>query len=334
MKSFFIERYGKDVGLEFGEQPAPNVREGDVLIEIHAASVNQLDAKVISGEFKMILPHKMPLILGHDVAGVVTKVGAATTRFKVGDEVYGCLPPTDRIGSFAEFAASDERYLALKPENLTFEEAASLPVVALTAWQAFVHIAKVEPRQKVFIQAGSGGVGTIAIQLAKHLKATVATTASEPSAETLKELGADIVVDYRKDDFTKILKDFDVALMSQDEASLAGAISILNPGGTAISISGPPDSAFARQAGLNVFFQLVMWGLSYRTRSKAKRAGAEYKFLFMQTNGEQLREMNPLFESGAIRPILDRVYPFEQTAEAMSYVGTGRAKGKVVVKMR
>lgn len=330
MKAFFIEKYGKQASLKFGDRPEPEIRDDDLLVEIRAASLNQLDSKLKSGEFKLILPHTLPLILGHDIAGVVLKTGPNVTRFKAGDEVYGCLP-VDRIGGFAERVAVNEAYMAPKPASLTMAEAASLPVVALTAWQAFVEIAKVKPGQRVFIQAGSGGVGTIAIQLAKHLGATVATTAGAQSATMLKQLGADIVIDYRKDDFTSVLKDYDVALNSQDAATLAKTVTILKPGATLISISSPPDPAYARQAGLNPFLRLVVWGLSYRIRASTRRAGIRYAFLFMQPGGEQLRKLNVLVDSGAIRPVVDKVFPFEETLQALAYVETGRAKGKVIV---
>lgn len=333
MKAYFIERYGKGTPLIHGDQPEPELRDNDLLVEIRAASVNQLDAKIRTGEFRMVIPHKMPLILGHDLAGVVLKTGPRVTGFKPGDEVYGCLP-VNRIGGFAERVAVDASYFARKPANLTMVEAASLPVVALTAWQSFVEIAKLKPGQRVFIQAGSGGVGTVAIQLARHIGAEVATTAGAARADTLKALGANIVIDYRKDDFARVLKDYDVALMSQDEASLKKAIGILKPGATAISISGPPDTAFARQAGLNPLLRLVMWGLSYRVRAAARKAGVTYAFLFMRPGGEMLRKLNPMLEDGSIRPVMDKVFPLAQTPEAIAYVETGRAKGKVVVEVK
>ncbi len=333
MKAYFIERYGKGTPLIHGDQPEPELRDNDLLVEIRAASVNQLDAKIRTGEFRMVIPHKMPLILGHDLAGVVLKTGPRVTGFKPGDEVYGCLP-VNRIGGFAERVAVDASFFARKPANLTMVETASLPVVALTAWQSFVEIAKLKPGQRVFIQAGSGGVGTVAIQLARHIGAEVATTAGAARADTLKALGANIVIDYRKDDFARVLKDYDVALMSQDEASLKKAIGILKPGATAISISGPPDTAFARQAGLNPLLRLVMWGLSHRVRAAARKAGVTYAFLFMQPGGEMLRKLNPMLEDGSIRPVMDKVFPFAQTPEAIAYVETGRAKGKVVVEVK
>src|SRR5215207_9649808 len=197
MKAFIVDRYGSKDGVRAGEMPDPELREDDVLVEIHAAGVNLLDAKIRDGEFKLILPYRLPLILGNDVAGVVVRVGSRVRRFKPGDEVYA-RPSDDRIGTFAEFIAMKEDAVAMKPKNLSMEEAASIPLVGLTAWQALIEKANLKKGQKVFIQAGSGGVGTFAIQLAKHLGATVATTTSADNTDLVKKLGADIIIDYRK----------------------------------------------------------------------------------------------------------------------------------------
>ncbi|WP_292645924.1 NADP-dependent oxidoreductase, partial [Mesorhizobium sp.] len=253
--------------------------------------------------------------------------------FKPGDDVYS-RPRDGRIGAFAEFIAIDEADVALKPKNLSMEEAASIPLVGLTAWQALVERANLRNGQKVFIQAGSGGVGTFAIQLAKHLDASVATTASAASAELVKGLGADVVIDYRKDDFEKILSGYDLVLSSQDAKTLEKSLDVLKPGGKLISISGPPDPDFAREKGLNVVLRIVLRLLSRAIRSKAKGRGVSFSFLFMWAQGDQLSKITSLIESGAIRPVIDRVFPFEATNEALAYVETGRAKGKVVIKVR
>ena len=234
--------------MRLGEMPEPELRDDDVLIEVHAAGLNLLDSKIKSGEFKLILPYRMPLVLGHDVAGVVTRVGSRVRQFKVGDEVYS-RPRDHRIGTFAERIAVNENDVAPKPKNITMEEAASIPLVGLTAWQALVERANLKKGQKVFIQAGSGGVGTFAIQLAKHVGATVATTTSSANIDLVKRLGADVVIDYKKDDFEKVLQDYDVVLHSQDAATLSKSLRVLKPGGTLISISGPPDPAFAKEVG-------------------------------------------------------------------------------------
>jgi len=333
MKAFILSRYSKKDGLQFGESPEPVLKENDVLVEVHAAGVNLLDAKIRDGEFKLILPYKAPFILGHDVAGVVVKVGPLVQQYKVGDEVYA-RPADYRIGTFAEFIAINEKDVAIKPKKLTMEEAASIPLVGLTAWQALVEKARLTKGQKVFIQAGSGGVGTFAIQLAKHLGATVATTTSAANIDLVKSLGADVVIDYKKDDFEAILHDYDVVLNSQDGKTLEKSLRVLKPGGKLISISGPPDPEFGEEIRASWFVKLVMRLLSFGTMKKAKRLGIMYSFLFMRAEGNQLREITSLLDSGAIKPIVDRIYPFESTNEAMTYLEKGRAKGKVVVRVK
>ena len=333
MKAFIIDRYKSTDGGRIAEIPDPELREDDVLVQIHAAGVNQLDSKIRDGEFKLILPYKLPIVLGHDVAGVVVKVGSRVKQFKPGDEVYA-RPADHRIGAFAEFIAINETDVAIKPKDLSMEEAASIPLVGLTAWQALVERADLKKGQNVFIQAGSGGVGTIAIQLAKHVGATVATTTSAENLDWVKGLGADIVIDYKKDDFERILHDYDVVLNSQDAKTLEKSLRVLKPGGKLISISGPPDPHFAKGIGLSWVLKLVMQVLSFRIRKKAKRRNVSYSFLFMRANGSQLREITSLIDSGIIRPVIDRVFPFESTKEALAYVEKGRAKGKVIVKVR
>lgn len=330
MKAFIVDRYGNDVRA--GDMSVPEVGEYDVLVQVHAAGVNVLDSKIRDGEFKLILPYRLPLILGNDVAGVVVQVGPGVRNFKPGDEVYA-RPGQNRIGAFAEFIAVAEEDLAHKPERLTMEEAASIPLVGLTAWQALIDIAGLRAGQKVFIQAGSGGVGTFAIQLAKQLGATVATTTSAANTDLVKRLGADIVIDYRNDDFETVLHDYDVVLHSLDNETLKKSLRVLKPGGKLISISGPPDPGFARQLGKPWILRPIMGLLSYRVRKAASRRRVGYTFLFMRANGNQLRKITDLIDSGAIEPVMDQVFPFESTAEAMAYVDKGRAKGKVVVKV-
>jgi NADPH:quinone reductase-like Zn-dependent oxidoreductase len=333
MKAFTINRYSKTDTMQLTDVPVPIVLDNDVLVEIHAASVNLLDSKIKSGEFKALLAYKLPLVLGHDVAGVVVKVGANVQRFKVGDEVYA-RPADYRVGTFAEFIAIHENDVARKPNNITMEAAASIPLVGLTAWQALVEKAKLQKGQKVFIQAGSGGVGTFAIQLAKHLGATVATTASAANADWLKGLGADVVVDYKKQDFETMLRDYDVALNSQDTKTLHKSLSTLKAGGDLISISGPPDVQFASEAGLPWFMKGVMSLLSYKIRKAAKQRQINYAFLFMKAQGKQLEKITALIEAGVILPVVDKVFSFDKTNEALAYVESGRAKGKVVIKVK
>jgi NADPH:quinone reductase-like Zn-dependent oxidoreductase len=332
MKAFVLERYGKKRALQLAEMPIPELRDDEVLVEVHAAGVNLVDSKIRDGEFKLILPYRMPLILGHDVAGKVVKLGRGVRQFKLGDEVYAS--DDFRIGSFAEFVPVKEASLALKPMGLTMAEAASIPLVALTAWQALVEKANLKKGQKVFIQAGSGGVGTFAIQLAKHLGATVATTTSTTNVALVKSLGADVVIDYKTQDFEDVLRDYDMVLNSQDGKTLEKSLRVLQRGGKLISISGPPDPEFGKEIAAPGFVKLVMRLLSSGVKRKARGRGIGYSFLFMKANGAQLREISRLIEGGAIRPVIDKVFPFESTNEAMAYVEAGRAKGKVVVKVK
>ena len=332
MKAFVLDRYSKNSSLRLGDVAEPSVGDKDVLVQVHAAGVNLIDSKIRDGEFKLVLPYRPPLTLGHDVAGIVTRVGSKVRQFKVGDEVYA-RPRDGRIGTFAELIAIDEGDVALKPKNLTMEEAASIPLVGLTAWQALVDVANLRKGQKVFIQAGSGGVGTFAIQLAKHLGAVVATTTSASNAEMVKKLGADVVIDYKAEDFEGVLWGYDLVLNSQDSKTLEKSLRVLKPGGNAISISGPPDPAFAKQQGLNPLLSLILRLVSASIRKQAKRAGVGYSFLFMAGNGTQLAEITRLIESGTIRPVIDRVFSFAQTNQALTYVEQGHAKGKVVIKV-
>ena len=333
MKAFIVDRYGSKERLRAGDMPDPELREDEVLVEVHAAGVNMLDAKIRNGEFKLILPYRPPFILGHDVAGVVVRVGPRVRRFKAGDEVYA-RPDDFRIGAFAEYIGVKEDSLAIKPSVLTMEEAASIPLVGLTAWQALIEKADLKKGQKVFIQAGSGGVGTFAIQLAKHLGATVATTTSAANVELVKSLGADVVIDYKKDAFEDLLHDYDAVLNSQDEKTLEKSLRVLKGGGKLISISGPPDPEFGEEIRSPWFLKLIMRLLSFRIRRKARRRSITFAFLFMKPSGKQLREITRLIESWAIRPVVDRVFPFESTNEAMAYVEGGHAKGKVVVRVK
>lgn len=333
MKAFVVEKYKKKGALRLAEMPVPELRSEDVLVEIRATAVNLLDSKVRDGEFKLFLPYRPPFILGHDVAGVITKVGSNVSRFKIGDEIYA-RPRDHRVGTFAEFIAINEADVALKPKNLSMEEAASVPLVGLTAWQALVEVAQVKPGQKVFIQAGSGGVGTFAIQLAKHLGATVATTTSTKNAELVKSLGADVVIDYKTQDFEKVLSGYDLVVNSQDNKTLEKSLRVLKPGGLLISISGPPDPEFANSLRLNLFLKLVIRLLSRGVRKKAKSLGIRYSFLFMRAQGQQLSEIASLIESGVIRPVVDKVFPFEKTGDALAYVETGRARGKVAITVK
>ena len=333
MKAFVIEKYRKKGQLKLVGVAEPRLGDHDVLVEIHATSVNPLDPKIRDGEFKLILPFKLPLIMGNDVAGIVVQVGAKVNGFKPGDEIYA-RPDALRIGSFAERIAMNEGDVALKPSNLTMEEAATIPLIGLTAWQVLVEKAKLQNGQKVLIHAGSGGVGTFAIQLAKHLGASVAVTTSAANIDLVKNLGADVVIDYKSQDFSDVLTGYDVVLNSLGSDVLTTSLKVLKSGGKLISISGPPDPYFAKTSGAPWPVRQVVRLLSAGIRRKAKAKGVTYGFVFMRADGSQLNEITKLIEAGAIRPVVDRVFPFDQTNDAIAYVETGRAKGKVAIKIK
>ena len=331
MKAFIVDKYGKDVPLRAGELPAPVPGEHDVLIAVHAAGVNPIDSKIKAGEFKLILPFKAPFVLGRDLAGVVTAVGSAVRRFAPGDEVYASLGKAT-TGAFAELVAVNEDEVARKPADVPMAEAAALPMVTLTAWQVLVEKADVRPGDRVLIHAGSGGVGSIAIQLAKHLGAHVATTTSTNNVDWVRELGADPVIDYRTQDFATVLHDYDLVLDSLGGKTLEESLRVVRPGGLVIGIGGPPDPDFARQLG-KPLLRPVLALLSRKIRSKARRHKVTYSFLFMRADGAQLRQITSLVDTGAIHPVLDQVFDFADTVAALDYVNTGRAKGKVVITM-
>lgn len=333
MKAFIINKYNKKGSLQYADMPIPKLKDNDILVEVHAAGINLLDSKIKSGEFKLILPYKLPLILGHDAAGVVVQAGKNVKKFKIGDQVYA-RPADHRIGTFAEFIAIDEKDAALKPKNISMEEAASIPLAALTAWQVLIERAQIKAGQKVFIQAGSGGVGTLAIQLAKHLGAVAASTTSAKNFDLLKDLGTDIIIDYQNSNFENILSDYDVVLNSQDQKTLEKSLKILKPGGKLISITGPPTPDFAKEIGTPWFIKIILSLVSLGIRKKARNKNVEYSFLFMKADGQQLSKITALIEADIIKPVIDKIFPFDKTNEALSYVESGRAKGKVVVKIK
>ncbi|MDZ4394875.1 NADP-dependent oxidoreductase [Cypionkella sp.] len=332
MKAWSLDRYGKAQKLRMADLPDPVPSATEVLIRIHAAGLNPLDLKLRDGAFKPILPYKPPFVLGHDLAGEVVAIGAEVTGFHPGDRVMA-RPCDGRIGTLAELIAVDVADLAPIPANLSMAEAAALPLVSLTAWQALVELGQVGPGQKVLIHAGTGGVGSIAIQLAKHLGAYVATTASAKNTEMLRDLGADQVIDYRNEDFAQILSGYDLVLCSLEGETLAKSVSILKSGGKLISISGPPTPEFAKAKGLGFVLGLIFRVISRSIRRKARAAGVSYHFLFMRADGDQLRQIAQLVATGAIRPVIDRVFSFAETNAALAYLETGRAKGKVVVTL-
>ena len=332
MKAALIDRYGSNEVVRVGDLAVPTMGDADLLVRVHAASVNPLDTKVRDGKLKTLLKYRFPLVLGNDLSGVVSDVGARVTRFKKGEAVYARLDK-DRIGAFAEFAVVREGAAALKPANATFEEAASLPLVALTAWQALVEIGKLSANQRVLIHAGSGGVGSVAIQLARHLGATVFTTVGQRNVELVKRLGADVPIDYRSARFEDVATDCDVVLDSAGGETLVRSFECVKAGGVVVSIGSTPSAAFARSWGLNPIIVLAISVMSRKATAAARRHNARYEYLFMRADGEQLREITRLVEGGVIKPLVDKIFPLEQVRDALAYSESGRATGKVVIEV-
>jgi len=333
MRALVFQRYGGPEPIAFADLPRPVPKPDEILVQIHAAGLNPIDHMIPKGTFKPILHFQLPATLGSDLAGVVVEVGNRVTRFKPGDAVFASVFDLG-TGSLAEFAIVPENAAALKPSNLDFVQAASIPMVGLTAWQALKERACLKPGQKVFIPAGSGGIGTFAIQLAKHLGAKVGTTTSTGNVELVRSLGADEVIDYKKQEFEEVLRNYDVVLGTVRGDSLPKSLRILKPQSTVVSLIGPPDAAFARSRGMNFFMRFVFGLLSRSIIRRAQKKGAKYSFLFVHPDGGQLAEIGELFEAGKIRPVIDKVFPFDQAKEALAYLEKGRARGKVVVLMR
>ncbi|MGE1153033.1 NADP-dependent oxidoreductase [Pseudomonas kitaguniensis] len=333
MKALTFKRYGKSPDIGLAQVSRPTIKPNELLVEVHAAGLNPIDNMIPTGIFKAVLKFQLPAILGSDLAGVVVEIGSAVKRFKVGDAIFASLFDLG-TGSLADYAAVPESVAALKPANLDFVQAASLPMVGLTAWQALKERANLQPGQKVFIPAGSGGIGTFAIQLAKHLGATVATTTSTANVEWVRRLGADEVIDYKTQEFEQVLRGYDVVLGTTKGDAIEKSVGILRPGGKIISLVGPLDKAFARARRLNGLLGFVFGLMSRKIIRLSKKHGVSYGFLFVRPDGGQLNEMGGLVDAGIIRPVIDRVFAMEQAVEALKYLAQGRAKGKVVVKVR
>jgi alcohol dehydrogenase len=306
----------------------------EVLIEVHAASVNPVDLKRVTGVTKLVLPYKFPATLGYDVSGVVVEVGKNVRHFGIGDEVYTAFTHDIGSGAFAEYATVAASALAFKPRNLTHLEAASVPVAGLTVWQAFTELFKLHIGHKVLVHAGAGGVGTFAIQLAKALGAMVATTASAPKHELVKALGADVIVDYRTDNFRRLLKDYDLVLDTLGGQSLIDSFYCLRRGGMVISVSGAPDNQFGKEMKVNPLVRMAIWAMNRSVYRAARENKAEYRFLLKKSRGEDLAALADLIERGFIKPVIDRIYPLAQALDALEYLQTGHATGKVVLQVR
>lgn len=332
MKALAFKRYGKSPEIGFIDIPRPSIKADEMLVQVCAASVNPIDNMIPTGMFKPVLHFQLPATLGSDLAGVVIEVGSKVTRFKPGDAIFASVFDLG-TGAIAEFVAVPESAAALKPNNLDFVQAASIPMVGLTSWQALKERVNLQVGQKVFIPAGSGGIGTFAIQLAKHLGAKVATTTSTVNVDLVRSLGADEVIDYKKQKFEDTLRDHDVVLGTVRGDTIEKSIAILKPGGKIVSLIGPLDAAFARAKKLNFLLTFVFSLMSRKIMRLSRQRDVSYSFLFVHPDGTQLNAISKLIEAEHIRPVVDRVFSFEQAKEALAYLAQGHAKGKVVIKM-
>ncbi|WP_038904145.1 MULTISPECIES: NADP-dependent oxidoreductase [Dickeya] len=332
MKAFTFKRYGKSPELGFDDLDYPSPGPDEILVKVYAVGLNPIDNMIPSGIFKPVLHFKLPATLGSDLSGMVIATGSRVTRFKPGDEIFASIFDKG-TGSLAEFVVVPESLAAIKPANLDFVQAASLPMVSLTSWQALTERANLQPGQKVFIPAGSGGIGSFAIQLAKHLGAKVGTTTSSVNVEWVNRLGADEVVDYKKQEFENVLSGYDIVLGTVRGDAIEKSTQILKPGGKIISLIGPLDAAFAQARGLNFLLRFVFGLMSRKIIRLTKKRSLSYSFLFVRPDGAQLTQISKLIEAEHIIPVIDKVFPFAATKDALGYLARGHAKGKVVVKI-
>jgi alcohol dehydrogenase len=334
MKAAVIFKYGseKNNAVQIIEMPTPKISGDEILIRIAAASVNPVDFKIREGGLKAILKYQFPLKLGNDLSGTIAEVGKNITQYVPGQKIYARVNKK-RIGTFAEFIAVFPDEIALVPKNLTLLEAASLPLVGLTSWQALIDIGKLKAGQRVLIHAGSGGVGTFAIQLAHDLGAHVTTTTSKANFDFVRSLGADVAIDYRTTAFDELPGNYDLIFDTQGGETLARSFRVLKPGGTIVSISGPPTPAFADEWELGILLKTVFRLLSFKITRLAQRASGNYHFLFMHHSGAELGQIAQLVEAKKIKPIIDRTFPFAQTELALQFVSLGRTRGKVVIEI-
>ncbi len=332
MKAVIAEGYGGPEVLRIEEIDVPQVGPNGVLVRIHATSVNPIDWKLRNGMLKPIRNFRFPVIWGTDFSGVVTEVGRAVTLFKPGDEVYGCkdgiVGKTYR-GTYVEFAVVPEKSVAHKPANLSHEEAASLPVAALTAWQALVTQGRLKPGDRVLIHAGAGGVGTIAIQLAKTFGTFVAATASARNQQFLRELGADLPIDYEHERIEDKVSDCAIVLDGVGKPVWGGSFSVLKRGGKLMTLVVP--APHGNPGNIKFFGTVAVRVLAATIR--AIFTGKQLKLIRVKPRGGDLEKISALVEAGKIRPVIEKVYPLEEIAAAQQESEKGHVRGKIVVRI-
>lgn len=334
MRAYALKHYGGPEGALFMDVPAPAPGPRDILVQVRAAGLNPADFKFRQGKLRAILRPKLPFVLGNELAGEVIAVGSHVTRFRVGDRVFARVAK-DRAGAFAEHACVDEDNAAHIPQNLDFTAAAAVPLAGLTAVQALRDELGVKPGQRVFISGGAGGVGSFAIQIAKWLGAHVTTTASKRGEALVRSLGCDEVIDYTAQDISSLESRFDAGFDLIGGKTLDQMFGIMKPGSTIVSVAALPEPQTAiRDLGGRRILSAIFWLISYGIRSRARRAGIRYRYLFMHPSGSELSLLAELIEQGQLKVTVDRTYPFAKIAEALDYVESGRAKGKVVVTVQ
>jgi NADPH:quinone reductase-like Zn-dependent oxidoreductase len=304
MRALVLKRYARSDQIAFVDIPRPVPKPDEILVQVHAAGLNPIDNMIPKGTFKPILRLQLPATLGSDLAGVVVEVGSRVTRFKPGDAVFASIFDLSGTGALADFALVPESAAALKPPNLDFVQAASIPMVGLTSWQALKERAHLRPGQKVFIPAGAGGIGTFAIQLAKSLGARVGTTTSSGNVDLVRSLGADEVIDYKKQQFEDVLRGYDAVLGTVRGDAIEKSLRILKPNSSVVSLVGPPDAAFARRRGMNFLMVFLFGLLSRKIIRHASKRGAAYSFLFVHSDGRQRRDRRT--SQGGAHPAGDR----------------------------
>ncbi len=333
MRAFVLTGYGAITdNVRLAQLPDPVAASGEVLVEVHAASLNPIDFKIVHGDLKRVSKYKLPRTFGFDASGVVKSVGAGAGRFKPGDTVY-LRASRNTIGTFAEQIAVDEKLVALKPFILSHAQAASLPLVGLTTLQGFARVGA-RAGQRILIHAGSGGVGTFAVQYARHLGLHVTSTTSSKNVDFVRSLGAEKVIAYDRENYLEQGGDYDIVYDTLGGAFTVDAFKVVKRGGTVISLSGPPDRDFARREGAGLLVRVAVWLMGRKVYAASAEAGAAYCWFFTESNGDQLRDIARLIDSGAIKPVIDREFAFEQLPDALSYLEAGRARGKVVLKLR
>ena len=326
MKALQVTAYGeiKD-SLAFNEVAKPSIQAKDVLIEVKAAAINPIDKVIILGYLKGMIPIPMPSTLAYDVSGIVVEIGADVKGFEIGDAVYSRVPQ-EQMGTLTQFVAVDSTVVAKKPENVSFEEAASIPLAGLTAFQCLEHVG-IKANDKVLIHAGSGGVGSFAIQYVKSKGAYVYTTTSTENVEWVKALGADRVIDYKKEDYKNIVTDADSVFDTLGKEYSTDAFGVIKTGGKVVSIAGPMDEATAHAFGM------ADYTLPEDLAQAIEAKKASYTFIWMHPSAEDLTTIKGLIEAGKIKPVIDKIYPFAESIAAFEHLATGRAKGKIVIKM-